>query len=148
VLAAPESQGDWKRLDNKELNQRMEKAETAIRQLSDDIESIVTAAYQHRSPRAVVTLVGINGDLDGSASLETLVRGMLNGAGVDDFDSFDPGAAQGLLRCGSPPGEAGQFVVCAWVGNQRQVMTQWLGRLEAEEAARLTVELRDLAAAG
>lgn len=148
-LSAPATQGDWTLVDDPQMLTQLEKRKAVIGTLvADDPDHVIAAAYTHRRPQAGVVLIALNEALDPSASLEKQAETILRGGRVEKVQALDPGAAEGYLGCGFGSGDDGDFIECAWIGNQRVVATQWFGVAALEDAGRLTVELRDLAAAG
>jgi hypothetical protein len=147
-LVAPEGQGNWIKLDTATAHQAEDLAARAKDQMGPGVDSVVAGLYDHHAPLVRVLFVGINGTLDEGASLESQLRDAMAGYGVNDYDTFEPGAAEGALGCGNAAKEGQRVLVCMWMGNQRTVMATWSDpELDAEQAAALTAELRDLAAA-
>jgi hypothetical protein len=145
-LGVPETQGAWTKVDSPEIQKAEGLLTGNLDQFGEDVESAVVGYYQHSTPAAGVMFVGINGTIEKGASLETTLRDAL-GADVDHYDTFNPGAAKGVLGCGNLRQQGRLVVGCLWIGNQRAVLTAWVtGDLDHEQAANLTAELRDLAA--
>jgi hypothetical protein len=71
------------------------------------------------------------------------------GAGVDHYDTLNPGSAEGVLGCGDFTKQGRSLVECMWIGNERAVAMTFIdGELDHQTAADLTVEFRKLAAGG
>jgi len=148
-LTVPESQGRWTRLDTPEVHEAEQYLAAHMDELGEDLDSAVLGYYSHDSPELKVIYQGINGTIDGNASLQSSLRNMMAGATVDQYDTFNPGSAKGVLGCGDLVKEGQTLIECVWVGNERAVMLTWIGSgLDHEAAAELTVEFRELAATG
>ncbi len=125
-LTAPATQGKWTKVDNPAVRDEVDRIEQGIAQFGPDIDSAVAGYYTHESTRAG-----------------------LAGAYVDDYDTYNPGAAGGVLGCGNAAAKGSEWFACMWIGNERTVFMRWDDRsLEPDVAAQLTTEFRDLAATG
>jgi hypothetical protein len=148
-LVVPESQGKWTKLDTPEVKQAEQALIDRMDELGEDIDSAVLGYYSRRSPKVQVVYEGINGTIDRSASLEAVLKDAMTGAGVDHYDTFDPGSAEGVLGCGNFTKSGQELVECMWIGHARAVFMTWVdGELDHQTAADLTVEFRGLASGG
>jgi hypothetical protein len=148
-LVVPESEGKWTKVESPEVKQARQTLIGRMDELGEDIDSAVLGYYSLRSPNVQVVYEGINGTVDHSASFESVLEDAMTGAGVEDYDTFDPGSAEGVLGCGGLTRNGQSLVECMWIGNERAVVLTWIdGELDHKTAADLTVEFRGLASAG
>ena len=148
-LVAPSTQGGWTRIDDPAAREQVARAEQGAAQFGSDIDSVTAGYYSHKDPRALGFFIGINGNYAKGASVESTLRNAMAGARIDDYDTFDPGDAGGALGCGQGQAQGQQYLACMWIGNERTVVMRWdSASLDADVAAQLTTELRDLATAG